>query len=71
MKKVHQTENITTEVAEGGKYYDKKGWKSCPRQYKVCILKTSFHIMVFCTIEKHCHEEDPNYDTKTNYHWTS
>ena len=38
---------------------------------KFVFLNTSMDIMTFCTIEEHFHEEDPNYSTKSNYHWTA
>ena len=52
------------------KYASKRGWKYCPRQYKVCFLHKVMNIMIYCTPEEHCHEEDENYTTKENYHWT-
>ena len=53
------------------KYFDKRGWKKCLRQYKICYLNSCMQIMIFTTVEKHCHEEDLEYCTKENYHWTS
>ena len=53
------------------KYSEKRGWKKCPRQYKICFLNTSMDIMTFCTIEEHFHEENPTFTTKSNYHWTA
>ena len=34
-------------------------------------LNTSFEIVVLSTLEEHCHEEDPEFTTKENYHWTA
>ena len=53
------------------KYHSKKGWKQCPRQYRVCFSNSSMNIAVFSTAEEHSHHEDPDYSTKENYHWTA
>ena len=53
------------------KYQNKKGFKSCLRQLKICYLSTCHTVVVFSNLESHCHEEDLNYVTKKNYHWTS
>ena len=52
------------------KYREKRGFKSCPTQYKLCYLSTSMHIVLFSNNEDHIHEEDSDYDTRVNYHWT-
>ena len=33
-------------------------------------LNTSFEIVVLSTLDEHHHEEDPEFTTKENYHWT-
>ena len=30
------------------KYASKRGWKYCPRQYKVCFLHKVMNIMIYC-----------------------
>ena len=53
------------------KYNNKRGFKQCPRQLKICFVSTCHKIVVFSNMEDHCHEEDLSHVTKTNYHWTS
>ena len=52
------------------KYREKRGFKSCPAQYKLCYLSTSMHIVLFSNNGDHLYEEDSEYDTRVNYHWT-
>ena len=33
-------------------------------------LNTSFEIVVLSTLDEHQHEEDPEFTTKENYHWS-
>ena len=37
---------------------------------QVMYLNTSFEIVVLSTLDEHHHEEDPEFTTKENYHWT-
>ena len=52
------------------KYQNKKGFKSCPKQFKVCFVSTCHQIAVFSNTEEHCHQEDLDHVTAVNYHWT-
>ena len=49
---------------------NKKVFKSCPRPFKVCFISTCFKIEVFSNMEEHCHQEDLDFVTAVNYHWT-
>ena len=53
------------------KFKEKRGYKSCQKQYKLCFLSTSMHIAIFCNGQEHLHEEDTEFSTKINYHWTN
>ena len=52
------------------KFQNKKGFKSCPRQLKVCLISTCFKVAVFSNMEEHSHAEDLDHVTAVNYHWT-
>ena len=68
-RKVYMTEQ--TEVANYVcKYSKKAGYKVCNVQYKVCYLQTSMDILIFTNEQTHHHEEEKNYSTPINFHWT-
>ena len=68
-RKVYMTEQA--EVANYVcKYSKKAGYKVCNVQYKVCYLQTSMDILIFTNEQTHHHEEEKNYSTPVNFHWT-
>ena len=52
------------------KFSKRKGFKICEVLYKIFYLSTSFDIIVFSNKKKHQHEDDPEYSTSVNFHWT-
>ena len=50
------------------KFQNKKGFKSCLRQLKVCFISTCYKIATFSNMEEHCHQEDLDHVTAVNYH---
>ena len=51
-------------------YANKRGYKKCPKVYKVAFPQTSYEVFVYSTDDDHFHEEDDTHQTKTNYRWT-
>ena len=45
-------------------------WLSIIDESQVMYLNTSFEVVVLSTLDKHHHEEDPEFTTKENYHCT-
>ena len=53
------------------KFSQKRGYTKCKKQYTVLLPQTCMMVIVEHTHrEEHMHEVDPNFTTKTNYHWT-
>ena len=67
----HETEDYHLEIFVC-RFFRKAGWKLCPRTIRVGYSTTSQDIVVWETDDnEHQHEEDPNFDTGINYHWTA
>ena len=52
------------------RYYKRAGWKRCDRSVRVGFSQTSHDIVVWETDDGHNHEEEPEFATPVNYHWT-
>ena len=53
------------------KYTKRKAYKPCPVLIRVTFSQHNLKIVVFNNEEEHCHELNPNYNTPTNFHFTS
>ena len=53
-------------------YFKKRGWKACPRAFRVGYSKTSQDVIVWEAADSdHQHEVDADHATLVNFNWTS